>query len=587
MQRLDQYYANELQYLSDAGREFARNHPQQAALLNPDNIQSRDPHVERLFENFAFLTGSIRAKLDDELPELSQTLLSLLCPHYVRAVPALATVQLRPDYMQLTGVATIEADAELKCNPLVIAATGEQLVCSFRTSYAVDLYPLDLTAVRMCGPEGGCDGIELTFELCGSATWEEVELDRIRLHLHGETHQLVYSLYYHLMHRVSRVDIGSSDVDRRGSAHIEAVGFGRCEAVIPYDAHSFPGLRLVHEYFCFPEKFFYLDLCRFSPSLPSWTGQALTVRIWLDGEAPAWWNLSKENFQQFCTPAINLSREHAYPIDLNQRLTEYPICVDQSSQEAHQVHSVTSIVGRPTGQLMAEPRAYRSFLDFRHSQDEEAYYQVRTRSTESGVLEHTLSMVSPDGSPTMLLEQVLAVDVEAFNGDYPSRLRPGDVCFRGDDLSQLVGSVRNLSSPTSVRWPVTERDTSWRFISHLGLNHLSISSIDSLLGILRLYDWTGEPANAKRLAGLKSVNIRDQRAVTVRQGMVVQGIEVGLTLDESCFTDIGDAFLFGQVLRHFLALYATVNSFVRVRVECSKSKEEWLWPALDGRQMVV
>ena len=69
--------------------------------------------------------------------------------------------------------------------------------------------------------------------------------------------------------------------------------------------------------------------------------------------------------------------------------------------------------------------------------------------------------------------------------------------------------------------------------------------------------------------------------------MAIQGMEVGVTLDEGCFTDVGDAYLFAQVLRHFMALYASINSFVRLRVQCVKSGEEWLWPAMDGRQTVI
>ncbi len=626
MQQLDHYYASELQYLTDAGREFARAHPQQAALLNPDNVQARDPHVERLFENFAFLAANIRARLDDDIPELSQSLLGLLCPHYTRAVPALATVQLLPDFTQLTGVVRVEADSSVKSNPMMVSAATEQLSCSFRTCYPVDLYPLELTSARMCGPLQGCDGIEMVFELRGTAKWEQLQLDRIRLHLRGESHQLIYSLYYHLMHRVARVEWEFAGVSRaaglpvRGTggsrctsgpvgtpAGIEPVGFGRCEQVIPYDTQSFPGFRLVHEYFCFPEKFFYVDLCGFADRLASVSGNAIAVRIWFQGEAPAWWNLSKENFHQFCTPAINLFSEHAFPIDFDQRVSEYPIYVDKSLPDGYQVHSVKAVVGRPTGQSTADPRAYCSFLDFRApharaagrtgSAGEQAYYHVRSHHRTEGELECTLSLVTPEGSAAVLPEQVLAVDVEAFNGDYPSRLRPGDICFRGEDMPHLVASVRNFSSPTRVRWPVTGGAQTWHFISHLALNHLSLldapergyesASGGALSGVLQLYDWTGEPANARRLSGLTAVTIRDQRAVIVRQGTVVQGMEVRVDIDESCFTDIGDAYLFGQVLRHFLALYATINSFVRLRVQCTKSNEEWQWPALDGRQMMI
>lgn len=47
------YYDAEMRYLLEAGEEFARAHPEQAAMLNLDKAGARDPFVERLFEGFA------------------------------------------------------------------------------------------------------------------------------------------------------------------------------------------------------------------------------------------------------------------------------------------------------------------------------------------------------------------------------------------------------------------------------------------------------------------------------------------------------------------------------------------------------
>lgn len=72
------YYDAEMRYLLEAGEEFARAHPEQAAMLNLDKAGARDPFVERLFEGFAFLMGRMREKLDDDLPELTEGVVSLL-----------------------------------------------------------------------------------------------------------------------------------------------------------------------------------------------------------------------------------------------------------------------------------------------------------------------------------------------------------------------------------------------------------------------------------------------------------------------------------------------------------------------------
>ncbi|WP_250668348.1 type VI secretion system baseplate subunit TssF, partial [Escherichia coli] len=80
------YYEAEMRYLREAGKEFARAHPDRAAMLNLDKPGACDPSVERLFEGFAFLMGRLREKLDDDLPELTEGLVSLLWPHYMRTL---------------------------------------------------------------------------------------------------------------------------------------------------------------------------------------------------------------------------------------------------------------------------------------------------------------------------------------------------------------------------------------------------------------------------------------------------------------------------------------------------------------------
>lgn len=63
----NRYYQSELTALRQLCRRFADRSPALAPFLGQ---AGRDPDVERLLEGFAFLTGRLRQKLDDELPEL-------------------------------------------------------------------------------------------------------------------------------------------------------------------------------------------------------------------------------------------------------------------------------------------------------------------------------------------------------------------------------------------------------------------------------------------------------------------------------------------------------------------------------------
>jgi len=85
-----------MRYLHEAGKAFAQAHPETARFLNLDSITDRDPYVERLFEGFAFLSGRIHERLDDDLPEYTEGLFNLLWPHYLRPIPGLAILEMQP-----------------------------------------------------------------------------------------------------------------------------------------------------------------------------------------------------------------------------------------------------------------------------------------------------------------------------------------------------------------------------------------------------------------------------------------------------------------------------------------------------------
>ena len=100
------YYQSELTALRQLGKRFAERSPALAPFLGQSG---RDPDVERLLEGFAFLTGRLRQKLDDELPELTHSLMHLLWPNYMRPLPAFSMLHLA-QYQRQVQVASLRSD---------------------------------------------------------------------------------------------------------------------------------------------------------------------------------------------------------------------------------------------------------------------------------------------------------------------------------------------------------------------------------------------------------------------------------------------------------------------------------------------
>jgi len=80
------------------------------------------------------LAGAGARKIDDEFPEVVESLLNMLYPHYLRPVPPMAVAQFRfePQQTRPAEPATVPAGALLTSRP-----TGG-LECTFRTGLPGD-----------------------------------------------------------------------------------------------------------------------------------------------------------------------------------------------------------------------------------------------------------------------------------------------------------------------------------------------------------------------------------------------------------------------------------------------------------------
>src|ERR1700679_726740 len=135
------YYERELLFIRQFAQEFAKQYPATANRLLLEPGGSSDPHTERLIESFALLAARVHHKLDDEFPELTDALLSVLYPHFLAPVPSLGIVQFELDAAraQLPDGLTIEQHSRLHTQTL------GSLACKFRTGYPVTLWPVQLT----------------------------------------------------------------------------------------------------------------------------------------------------------------------------------------------------------------------------------------------------------------------------------------------------------------------------------------------------------------------------------------------------------------------------------------------------------
>src|SRR3569833_3703249 len=93
METLLPNYERELTFLRRLSHDFARQYPKVAGRLLLSGEACEDPHIERLIEAFAFLAARIHRKLDDDYPEITDSLMQVVYPQYLRPFPSVSVAQ--------------------------------------------------------------------------------------------------------------------------------------------------------------------------------------------------------------------------------------------------------------------------------------------------------------------------------------------------------------------------------------------------------------------------------------------------------------------------------------------------------------
>ena len=607
------YYNRELSYIRRHAGRFAEAHPKVAARLRLGPDGSEDPHVERLLQGFAYLTSRVRHKLDDEFPEITQALIGTLYPHYLAPIPSCAVVRLDldPGQNELTAGLTVPRGQTLESEPI----QGEP--CRFRTAYPVTLYPVDvrlatLASAPFTAPATPRANAALAVLRVGLGTRSPnvrfanfAGMKKLRFFLRGQP-QHTQRLYELLLNHAVEVAFAKRPDDKSavavGPEAIQAVGFARDEALLPYPARSFVGYRLLTEYFTFPQKFLFVDVA-VPPAALARADGVLEMFVYLNRQAtdleP---NVTADTLELGCTPIVNLYEQPAEPIRLTQQQFEYRVVPDHRRPLAHEIYSIDRVTATAADGREAE---YVPFFAVKHGGSKSAgpYWhgtrrpaadaaepKTETTAVDRGT-EVYLSFVDIGFNPAAPIDWTVSVRATCMNRDLPARLPfgGGQPRLQLTEGSGLVTRITCLTPPTpTVRTHLREEGL-WRLVSHLTLNHLSLTDgpdgADALREILALYDFTESAVTRAQIEGVRAVS--GKRVLGRANGAVCRGVEVGVEFDEDRYTGNG-LYLFASVLDRFFTLYASVNTFTRTVATVARRESVYKrFPSRAGDQIVL
>lgn len=594
----ERYYREELDYLRQLGKLLAQEKPYLARFLAE---KEGDPDVERLRETFAFLSGGLRQKLEDAYPEFTHGLINMLWPNYLRPVPSMTVIEYQPQ-KELKSSVQIRRDELIKTRTgnntrasTQGVLTADEDISSLPACYftlARDLWLQPLTVRDVHNNSTLKEGvIEIDFVAGSLVSPGELDLNKLTFWLGNDDDYTRYQTYLWFSERLMDAELIAGERPLpMPDLWLDSAGFEQADSLLPWPQNVHSGYRVLQEYFCYPESFFFFHLRGAVPLPDDFPVSAFTLRLHFNQPLPADIRLRKDSLRPYCTPAVNLFAHYSEPVRPDGSTLQYPLRASQQHPESYDIFRIKSVSTPEDESIQGRKfRHWPEFEGFQHQieyarQREVVYWHHRTKTSlfHRG-LDHSIAFVHADGSlpdPLRMNGEVFTASLLCTNRMLPVQLHTGDICV-AVDKNPAVASFSNVTRPTRPLYPVTDGDMHWSLISSMNLNYLSLLDREALIQVLRTFDLPGihHPQQA-RLSSQKldAITKMESRPVDrLFKGRPVRGLSTTLWIDPAPFVCDGEIYLLGTVLSYFFALYSSINSFHLLKIINTESQESWEW----------
>lgn len=579
-----QYFQGEMLALRELAREALARNP---ALGPFFDTPGSDPAVERIFESFAFLGARLGRQLDDELPEITHGLFGRLWPNYLRPLPSASIIQYEPT-SNTTNAATVPRGT------MVEAAPVDGTRCRFQTVYDVDLLPLRVVEQSII-QRNGTVVVAVRFALTGG-NLQSLLLSRLRVFFTGEK-TIPHTLYMTLTHRLKELRFIIKDGGQGGEytenitaalppSCVRPMGFHEADGMLPYPGGTELGHRILQEYFCYPEKFLFVEINGLEQGLSPATRQRFQaseefeLHFVLDALPEGYEAFQATNWNLYCTPVINI-----FPFSTKSQQiaggARHKIVPDEHHPDHYAVYSVEGVEtwgerGK-TGEAGEDAGVYdytglgegmRYHLHIAPALDQQ---QVETSVRIDGVLQ-----------PNVLFKLRLL----CTNHTLPARLGLGDICVAAGSAGNAATPFKNILPVSPSVPPPCSDDILWKLLSNMSLNHIPLTDVPSFRAVIAVYAFRAmrDSGQFRLLEGhLQSIRaIQSPSADRIFNGVPYRGAQTQIRMDQSCFPCEGGMYLFGAALNEFLSMHAGINSFHQLTIKEVSSGKEYRWPARAG-----
>ena len=298
--------------------------------------------------------------------------------------------------------------------------------------------------------------------------------------------------------------------------------------------------------------------------------------------------ITKDTLCLGCTPVINLFEKTTEPLKLDHTQFKYKLTPDIRYESTTEIHSIQKVflINSISGETSEIPNF------FNHTENEQSktkaqisWYIEKEPSKYEG-FDTYMSFVDTNFDPQLMQNATIFAETICSN-----RISSHDIPDTASLHSFTELPVKNirLKAPFSQQKTIIDTENSyWGLLKHLTVNHTSLmeNNGQGLRDILTMY------ANPLDLHWISGINNIEQEFVSRRLNRndwrgFIQGIQITITLDQDKFK-ITSPLIFGGVLRQFLGMYTTLNSFIELQFKWKQTGEIWKkWPPISGRQHLV
>lgn len=616
---IEKYFEREYNFLQVAGEEFAEKNQAIAGKLRLSQRQRKDPFVERLFEAFAFLSGRIHERLDDELPEITGGLLEQLFPHFLRPFPSCAILEAKAKIGALTQPVTIERGSEVQTptgrykvkykvgagaeDQARIIEHTEPAEFIFRTTQKTTVRPMRLREVRVEEAPGSMSALVLQIQPDRNVAYETLDLKQLTIFLHGSL-KLKYTLLLYLTKHVASLSVSEIVDGKKDFQEIESFRIGIPEltqnfdgtsedrSVIPYAQQTFTGYRLLHEYFSFPDRFFFIDIEGLHQFKASQDGHPFEIKITFNRKLSAEYKPKSKDILLHCTPIVNLFERSTEEVPVNQRMPEYYVIPDMDRRKSKEIYSVNKVTGVSENKLqqyLYMPITSYDVLDTADPEYEfKRFYSTTTRPHPADMSATHIRIFGPSMELDIFPKETLSIMATMSNGFLPSKYLEANSIKEPVDFPSGL-EVSNLTTPSDLMPCPDRQNFLWSLISHLTISYSTLADADTLKNILSLYNWSQDYNNPdkKKIQAISKIHPPKTKNIFRNRGLI-RGIEFKIEIDGEQFEHgEGDIHLFGLVLSRFLSQYVTINSFVILTIIEIGTNKRYTWQPNLGKILPV